>query len=173
MYCSRAAGEPDCDLGHIQASSFERLPIAHVDAAALESHGAFLAERLQRATDHFAARAGHRRQQLLGQPRRAAVLVFEQDLRQPTGHVAERQVLDQRQRFAQPSSKGARDGERDARPLGDEAQQVAPSQQVQRAVLDRLGAGGIGALVEDGDLVEHVARTQQPQHLLAATRSRS
>ena len=91
-------------------------------------------------------------------------------MRQPTGHVAKGQVLDQRERFAQASREQARHRERDAGPLGDESQQLAAAQQIQRAVLDGLRAGRVGALVEDGDLVEHVARAQQAQHLLAAAR---
>src|SRR5206468_4084068 len=51
-------------------------------------------------------------------------------------------------------------------------QQVAASQQVQRAVFDGLRTGWIGPFVEDGHFVEHVPRSQQPQHLLATTRRR-
>jgi hypothetical protein len=131
-------------------------PIADVDAAAFELDDALGAERFQGATDNLAARAGHGGQQFVCEPGRGggfAVGAFEQDLGDAAGDVAERQVLDELERLTQSAGEVAGDGQADAWALAHEAQQVATAQEEQGAILDGLGAGGVIADVEDGDLV--------------------
>src|SRR5262245_49767476 len=92
----------------------------------------------------------------------------EQRLRDPSGYIGEHQVGDDIAGLAEPGGELVEQGPGDARLILEPAQQLVVAQAHQGAGRDRGGRRRSRTGIEQGQLAEHLSRSQDGQQVLAA-----